>query len=367
MKKKALSSNWEVLKQFLPAGWEAKGKELGALKRRKKIKTLSDLLRLLLIHLADGYSMRLTKKIAKEGGITDISDVALLKRLRASSDWLRWMSTELLKRRGALIEAPFWLSGYNVKNIDATVITEPGSTGSDWRLHYSFNLFGLQCDQFSLTKPDVGESFVNFKVEKGDLLIGDRAYGRLKGLKHVMDNGGDFMARLKNKSFKMYDINGKEIKLLELLKPLCIGEVANHYVQGILEDGSSMQMRLCAIKKSDEDAKKSMDKALREAKKKQRIIDDETIKLHGYIILITSLPVEIMPEQVMELYRLRWQIEIAFKRLKSIMGLGHLPKTDIESSRAWLHGKIFVAILAQVILFEGIFFSPWGYPLTKLS
>jgi hypothetical protein len=180
------------------------------------------------------------------------------------------MSMKLLVRRGTLIEAPCWLSGYNVKSVDATVITEPGSTGSDWRLHYIFNLFGLRCDQFLLTKPDVGESFVNFKIEKGDLLIGDRAYGRLKGLKHVTEAGGDFITRLKNKSFKIYDIDGNEIKLLELLVPLRIGEVAEHCIQGISDDGNTVQMRLCAVKKSDEEAKKSMNKALRESRKNKK-------------------------------------------------------------------------------------------------
>ena len=89
----------------------------------------------------------------------------------------------------------------------------------------------------------------------------------------------------------------------------------------------------------------------------------ETIGLHRYVILITSLPEDVTASQALELYRIRWQIEIAFKRLKSIMGLGHLPKKDVESARAWLHGKLFVALLAQAIVDEGAFFSPWGYPM----
>ncbi|NIP32538.1 transposase, partial [Candidatus Saccharibacteria bacterium] len=122
-------------------------------------------------------------------------------------------------------------------------------------------------------------------------------------------------------------------------------------------------MRLCAIRKSDDEAKKAIKKALKECRKKQRKINWETIELHRYIILVTSIPAEVTANQILELYRLRWQIEIAFKRLKSILGLGHLPKKDEKSASAWLHGKLFVALLAQAIVDEGRSFSPWGYPL----
>ena len=52
--------------------------------------------------------------------------------------------------------------------------------------------------------------------------------------------------------------------------------------------------------------------------------------------------------QILEWYRVRWQIELAFKRLKTLAQLGHLPKYDDRSSRAWLYGKLLVALLAQL-------------------
>ena len=49
--------------------------------------------------------------------------------------------------------------------------------------------------------------------------------------------------------------------------------------------------------------------------------------------------------------------------MKSILGLGHLPKGTDDSAKAWLHGKLLVAFLAQALVDEGRLFSPWGYPL----
>lgn len=363
--KKYIDEDWHFLTTFFPKDWEAKAKELKALTRKRKFNSPGELLRLLLIHLGDGCSAREAVVRAKQGGLVEISDVALIKRLRASSNWLKWMSTELIQRRGVKIKPPEWLSSYTVKSVDASTISEPGSTGTDWRLHYSMMLFSLQADQFIITKQDVGESFLNFKIQPNDLYIGDRAYGRLKGLKYIRKHQGHFIARIKNKSFKIYDNDLNEIKLINLLQGLTVGQVKDVSICADVKNKPKFQMRLCAIKKSDEEADISIKKALRQCSKRQRKVNPETIELHRYIILVTSLPNKISAKQILDLYRVRWQIEIAFKRFKSILGLGHLPKKDIESARAWLHGKMFVALLTQTIIDEGRFFSPWGYPLQQ--
>ncbi|MCF8242220.1 MAG: IS4 family transposase [Melioribacteraceae bacterium] len=365
MKTIAQNKDWQLLLHFLPAGWERQAKELGALKRQRKFKSASDLLRILLIHLADSCSMREAIARAKQGGIISISDVALLKRLRVSSEWFRWMSIELLKKRGIFNEQPKWLEDYNVRTVDASVITEPGSTGTDWRLHYSIKLFNLQCDHFFISRPNIGESFVNYKINERDLLIGDRAYGRLKGITYVEKNGGSFLTRMKNKAFDLYDKDNNKVQMLQEFKKMIIGEVKEIEVYATTKANSKLNMRLIAIRKSDEEAKKTRQKVISKHKRNQTSINQETLELHSYIILITSLPNTITKYQIAELYRIRWQIEIAFKRLKSIMGLGHLPKTDEDSCRAWLHGKMFVALLAQSIVDEANFFSPWGYPIRQ--
>lgn len=355
--------NWNTLKSIFPDKWDEKIKEFGVITRERKM-TPETLVRMLFIHLADGCSLRETSARAKEAQLSSVSDVALLKKLKASSEWLRWFAVSLLDKFGITPKKPEWLNKYNVRAVDASVISEPGSTGSDWRLHYSIELFGLKCDHIEVSSNKKGESFKNFKVNSGDLIIGDRGYGTANGIAYILDNKADFLVRIKNKAMKFIDFKGREFNLLENFKKLNIGEIGDFDIKFKSNDGKWKKIRLCVVKKSPEAASYSMKKAKYEMKRKQQNISEETLELHRYFFVITSVKrKKLSAEQVLSLYKIRWQIELAFKRLKSILGLGHLPKFDPQSATAWLHGKLAVAMLANLIIDRGRFFSPWGYPL----
>jgi len=366
MENTVAKTDWITLTQFLPSGWEDKAKELGALTRKRNIKSASDLLKLLMLHIADDNSLVQTVKKAKLMNIAELSDVGLLKRLKVSTEWLRWLAYQMLNNRGVKYIPPPEFVDYRIFAIDGSVITEPGSTGTDWKLHYSIDLFSLNCNDFIISDQSLGESYKNFKVEKGDLIIADRAYGRYSGIKYILDNGADFLTRFMNRVYSLEDLNGKKILLIHKLKTLKIGKVLDLQLQmSISKSKEKLPVRIIAIRKSDLQAANSVRKAKQNFSKKQKKINSETLEYHKYIILITSIKKEIPADKILELYRLRWQIELAFKQLKSIFGLGHLPKKDPEASRAWLHGKLFVALLADAIIDEGQSFSPWGYPLLR--
>jgi len=362
----ANSDNWSIVQRLLPVGWQEKARALGALQRQRNFSDAAMLLRVLLVHLADGCSLRETATRAMQAGWGRFSDVALLKRLRTASEWFRWMGLELLARRLSAVQRPSWLAGRRLRSVDATVVCEPGRTGTNWRFHYSLELFELRCDYFRLTGPEVGETFTNYPIRKGDVLVGDRAYASLGGLGHVRDQGGDFVVRLRSKAFRLRLVGEKrELDLLLELRKLGTGQVGEWQV--VASNGSCrrlIRMRVCAVRKGPEAAEAAVKLALQKARMKGKTLTPETLELHRYVVVVTSLTRdEATAEQVLELYRLRWQIEVAFKRLKSIVGLGHLPKQDPASARAWLHGKMLVALLVQRVIEEGRSFSPWGYPL----
>lgn len=101
-----------------------------------------------------------------------------------------------------------------------------------------------------------------------------------------------------------------------------------------------------------------------EAVKDGRQLKPETLIFAQFITVFTTFPeAEFTAPQVLEWYRLRWQVELIFKRFKQLAALGHLPKYDDRSARAWLYGKLVVALLTEKLIQQASAFSPWGYEI----
>jgi len=364
-----LDENWRVLLQFLPPGWELKARELGAVTRQRKIPSAEILLRILFIHLAEGYSMRETVIRAKDAHLADISDVALYKRLKASSEWLCWLVERLACERHGIFEKPYWLNRFFVRIVDSQIIAEHGNTGSDWRLHYSIGLSGFFCDHFQVTDQNTGETFRNFPVRTGYLLIGDPGFGDVDGLEYVMENRGDFLVRGSSEILRSLQDEVAVSFLRENIRHLEYGEIGDFDLSFRFPNDRLQKIRVCAIKNSPEAARRSEDTTglgMRGMLEIPGVTNDETTGLPGYLFVITSVDREVLSgSEVLSVYRMRWQVRVAFRRLRSLLELGLLPKTDPESARAWLYGKMVVALLLDALTETGCASSPWGYPLRQ--
>lgn len=357
--------DWEILLRFLPAGWEEKALELGALSRRRKIDSARTLLRVLMIHLASGMSLRTTTAYAHEAKLCSINDAALLHRLKVSEEWLHWMCVEILKgmkRHSAVKELG---SRFQVRVVDGTSISEPGSTGSDWRIHYCLRLDNLRCDAFQITSPKIGEDFQRFDVSPGDLVIGDRGYCKRRGIIYVIKGGGHVLVRFHSSNLPLFNKSGKPFLPLNHLRLLKAVDCGDWDVYFRSPGGKDLQKgRLCAIKKTEEAAELAKKKLRTKASRQQRTLLPETLEHAEYVCVYTTVNRHsLKTRDVLELYRERWQIELTFKRLKTIIGVGHLPKHNEESCVAWLYGKMLVAMLVERLYLEAESFSPWGYPI----
>jgi hypothetical protein len=321
-----------------------------------------NLLRTLLIHLAEGCSLRETAVRAKHGHIVSVSDVALLKRLNASGEWFRWMAVGVMERWIEKQPEAIFGKTLRIRLIDGSTIQEPGSTGSTWRLHYSIGLPSLRCDEVYVTSPEEGESFERFRVHPGDLFIGDRNFGRRADVKHVVQGGGRVLVRINLTNLPLVNKDGDPFPLLNRLRTLTKTKLGDWDVW-VPYEKTRIPGRVCALKKSKEAAEKAQRKALQENGRKGAKVRPETIEAAAYTFVFTTLDRTFSPATVLEIYRGRWQIELAFKRLKSIIELGHLRKTDLEGAKAWLHGKLLVAFLIEALITAGERFFPWGYPI----
>ena len=247
--------------------------------------------------------------------------------------------------------------------VDATAITEPGSTGTDWRIHYAIDLATLQCDFFLLTDVKGGETWRRFPVKEGDIMLGDRGYANPNGVAHVVEAGGEVLVRLNRKALPLFDKNGERLNAVHLARKLKPNQNLEWEAWVHANNGKKIQGRLIIVRRSKQATEYARKRLKREASKKQRSVSAEALEAAGHFFLWTTLPQSWSRKRILQLYRCRWQIELAFKRMKSIMGLGHLPKKDPQSCRAWLHGKLFTSLLVERMIGAAKTFSPWGYEL----
>lgn len=356
-----LGEDWEVIERVLPDGWQEAARRTGALIRTRGFDSPATLLRVLLIHLVDGCSLRETAVRAEAGGLAKVSDVALLGRLRGSGEWFRWMVEQMSRRLSETSQEV--LPGKRVRLVDASVVCEPGATGSTWRLHYMIDLTTLACEQVEVTLPDEGETLTRFAVRTGDVLMADRGLAQRRGIRHVVKHEGDVIVRMNLVNVPLEDAKGRALALLPRLRKLAVGE-ARAWPAVMRDEDGVIAVRVCALKKSAEQTRQAQEKLRQTASKKGRALQPETLEAAGYVIVLTTLT-DVAPELILELYRYRWQIELAFKRLKSLLHLGHLKKTDPVGAKAWLQGKLFVATLIETLIAVGERFSPWGYFLPQ--
>ena len=360
-----IQKEWALLAKLLPNGWREAARTEGAIKRARDIKDAETLLRLILLHAGAGLSLRQATARAKVAGLASISDVALLKRLRSSEPWLRWITTRLLSDS---VYAPSFFNidkERRLRVVDATTIQEPGATGTSWRVHYSIRLPTLVCDFFELTDVNGGETYKRLPIEQGDIILGDRGYCHREGVAHVLNSGGDVVVRLNSNNFPLLDRHDRPFDLLGRLRTLR-GWKPKEWAVRFEASQDIYEARLCAIRKSPLAAERARKKAIREAKKKKRKILPATLEMTKYVFVLATFPYKVFDTNaILELYRVRWQVEMSFKRMKSLMQVGHVPKYDVSSARAWIQAKILTVLLIEHLQEKASFFSPWGFQIER--
>jgi len=365
---KPVGEDWELLKSFLPPDWRVLARRTDALKGLRQDKSEENCLRTLLIHLACGYSLRETVVRAREAHLAELSDVALLKRLRKSEQWLYELCRSLFEEANLATDQPDL--GRRIRLVDATHVKEPGNTGSVWRIHYSLSWPSLRCDYFKLSASrgeGNGESLSHLPVRARDCLLADRGYSTASGIHAVTSQKADVILRLNPQGIRILGPEGLLFPWVERLQSITRpGQVEQWNVLVPLAGEPPVKGRVCVVRKSERATRLAQKKLRRKASKNGLALEPQTLLYAGYVLTFTTLAeAEFPAHTILEWYRLRWQIELVFKRFKQIARLGHLPKSDPTSARAWLYGKLLVALLTEKLIAHAKIISPWGYQLEK--
>jgi DDE family transposase len=348
-----LNRDWEHIVRRLggAAALEQSARDTGAFLQARVIKNAVDLLRLIFAYCLGDNGLRLTAAWATSMGLADISAPALLYRLRQSSDWLNFLIDRLLSSA-----APKASRGRLIRIIDGTSVPKAGKKAKResnlWRVHSAFDLPGERFSYFDLTDEKEGETLDRIPVVKGEIRIADRAYLQPERIARVLKDGADVVVRGKWKGARWRDKDGQPIDFLAMLRAVKGGRVDRPmWIER--KGGASLALRLVAIRKPEKAAAQARRKARRDAQREGYQISKATLEAADWVILLTSLsPDEFSTEDVLDLYRLRWRIELGFKRLKSLIGLKGPPGFDERSARPYILVHLLIILLLEPLVDE---------------
>lgn len=333
--------DWERLLVRLAPGWAERARVYGAFERRRAVRSAGDLLRLVLGVAVFGWGQRLVAGWAGAIGLAHLSGEAAGKRLRRARAWLSAEVGALLRMRDAR-----WAGrAVRVRLVDATTIRAPGTSGSDWRGHAVLDLEDGALSGLDLTDRHGAESLLRQPIKPGEIGVADRAHARRSDFGTLLRWGIDLVVRIGWQNLPVETAPGVPLDLIAWLKtPLPTPTERRVLVQ---TPTGPYPLRLLAAPLPPERAADARRRCRLAARKKQRTIDRRTLVAAGFVLLVTTLDPTTWPtEDVLALYRCRWQVELLFKRLKSIWHLDQLRARDPDAAQATILAVILAALLA---------------------
>ena len=327
-------------------------RETKAFLRPREITNAADLLRLILAYCLGERGLRSTAAWATSVGLVDISNVALLYRLRQCGDWLATLVGQALAAA-----VPKASQGRTIRIIDATAVPKAGPAARKkselWRIHSAFDLPHERFGHFELTDQQVGETLDRIPVVKGEIRLADRAYLQPDRMAVVLEAGADFVIRAGWKSARWLDADGDALDLIAELRTAAADGLIDRPIWINRKHGAPLALRLVAVKKPAQAAAAARRKARRDAQREGYQLSKQTLDAADWVILVTSLrPADFTTADVLALYRLRWRIELGFKRLKSLIGLKGPPGTDHRSARPHVLAHLLIILLLEPLIDE---------------
>ena len=358
----------ELLKR-LPAGLnlDSLALETKAIQRKRELVDGASLLRIALARGPGGLSLRQTSAWASMLGIAELSNPGVKYRLNHATEFLAALVERLLaaKAPGAEMRWP----GRVLRLADGTCVSKPGSTGTDWRVHGVFDLGRGGFSHLELSDGHGAEALERGVPLAGEIRIGDRNYARAPALQRFRSESGgksDFIVRVGWNALKLTNPAGRAFDLIGYLHCLP-ADPSPHEVNlrasagrgpppwlstccagGTFATPPALAVRLIVGRKTPEAAEATQSTLRRAAARKGKALDPRSLVAAQFMILATSLPkAGYSAKAILAVYRLRWQIELAFKRLKSLLHIDQLPTRTERGSQSWLYAHLILALLCD--------------------
>jgi len=213
-----------------------------------------------------------------------------------------------------------------------------------------FSLFSDRLTCFSIspfTRPDQSASKdILGYIKAGDLIIRDLGYFVLSVFKELISNGVFLLSRYKSNVSIYCPESGKKISLLKLLN-----KKSSLDITVLLGSEQRVPIRLVAVPVPANIANERRRKAKNNRNSKCNP-SKETLKLLGWEIFVTNVDNTLWSQSdILEIYGIRWRIEIIFKAWKSHLAIKQIPER-VNSNELEI---LLYAHLLNIIFFHAFF------------
>ncbi len=347
---------WAMIEAQLPDDWRELAKEAELVPKNPppgaKVKDVADVesvLRLIFYHVATTASLRTTAAMGAAAAIITMSSVALHLWMKKIGPFVETLLERVTSTQDTFA-AKRW-AGYDIHLVDASTVQKPGAIKTTSRIHYAMRLTSLEPTQIIVTTEKVGETFKHFDSEDEQLYIGDRAYSNPPGIASMDSQGAHVLVRYNRSALPLYDSKGNSLDVFQCFRKLRKRGPVREWMATVHPANTApIKGRLIMVRLPTDKAKEARERTQKEYRRKGRTLSSKALQAAEFVVVFTTIPKDrLNKDQVMELYRLRWQVELAFKREKSITGLDELPNFREDTIHTWICTKLLLSQIARRI------------------
>lgn len=352
-KLQAISQTWEKeILPHLPQNLELLAQSSGILQRKRNIFSAIQLLKVFFLYAVSGFSFRMLAAAAFGLCISNISDTAWRKKYRKAVPFLQEVLQAMLSPLFSSV--PIQSKERQVLLIDGSLIRQQGKQQYQQRIHTCYSLNQNRIQQVRVTDYHTAESFCMFSFQKEDIVLADAGYGKARNYAYAMEQGCDVILRISPNHISLVDAMGEKIDIYARLKEAKQKKEKTLEVFGFcVYEKKRYPVRLIAQELPKEQAEKARKRKQKKAQKNQSNLKEETLFYGNYVIVITSLGVEYDREEILSIYRSRWQIELLFKRFKQNLKITTLQ----QGSEAYAEAMVLLWMMIWIITEKQVFLS----------
>lgn len=357
------SDDWQIVETQLPANWRDLAEQHGLdpakvpVQLGAKVTDIVVPVRTVLYRVGTNCSLKTAAASAFASGMTDVSPVAVHLWERKMGPFFARLVAEMTGSERTFA-AERW-AGFDIVVVDASVVCRPGAQGTTARVHFALRLTTLRPVHVEVTDDTGGESFRRFYPQAGELWMGDRAYANPPGVAFVKSSNAEVLVRYNRGGLPVYDSEGERLDVLAKLSRLRKPGQVREWAAWVHADGCEpIRGRLVAVRLPPDKAKEARERLRREQGSQ---VTAESLTMASFVVVFTTVPKDkLSAERVLELYGLRWQIELHIKRNKSIAGLDRLPNQRPDTVYTWICAKLLLVQIAHKLASSHMAIPPRG-------